>query len=105
MSEVATIEPDVVTHITGFVLIFLMLFMAACLLLSFASPNLDLVSACSAVVATLANIGPGLGMVGPTENYSVISSVGKVVLIFTMLLGRLELYTVLIIFMPGFWKK
>jgi trk system potassium uptake protein TrkH len=59
----------------------------------------------TAVVATLNNIGPGLGMVGPAHNFSIFSSFSKCVLIFDMLAGRLELFPMLIIFVPACWKK
>lgn len=59
----------------------------------------------TAVIATLNNIGPGLDMVGPTQNFSIFSSFSKCVLIFDMLVGRLELFPVLILFMPSCWKK
>ena len=67
--------------------------------------GLDIVSAAGATIATMGNIGPGLGTVGPTDNYAHIHTVGKYVLSFCMLLGRLELYTVLILFSPNFWKN
>jgi len=66
---------------------------------------LDLVSAFAAVAATLNNIGPGLGSVGPTDNYAHIPLIGKWVLTFFMLAGRLEIYTVLVLLAPSFWKK
>jgi trk system potassium uptake protein TrkH len=56
------------------------------------------------VIASLGNIGPGIGMVGPVENYAAIPLAGKWVLAFLMLLGRLELFTVLILFTRAFWK-
>ena len=58
-----------------------------------------------ASIASLGNIGPGIGGVGPVENYAIIPPIGKWILSFLMLLGRLELFTVLIIFSPAFWKK
>jgi trk system potassium uptake protein TrkH len=67
--------------------------------------GLDLVSAFSAVAATLNNVGPGLGSVGPIYNYAHIPLIGKWVLSFFMLAGRLEVYTVLILLAPSFWKK
>ena len=67
--------------------------------------GLDLVSAFAAVAATLNNIGPGLGSVGPTDNYAHIPLMGKWVLTFFMLAGRLEIYTVLVLLAPSFWKK
>ncbi len=65
----------------------------------------DLDSSFGAVAATLGNIGPGIGAVGPAENYSHIPAFGKWFLSFLMLMGRLELFTVLVIFSPSFWKK
>jgi trk system potassium uptake protein TrkH len=59
----------------------------------------------AAVAATIGNIGPGFGMVGPTENYTAIPYLGKWILIWCMLLGRLEIFTVIILFVPEFWRK
>ena len=53
----------------------------------------------------MGNIGPGLGSVGPIDNYAHIATAGKFILAFCMLLGRLEIYTVLILLSPNFWKK
>ena len=66
--------------------------------------GLDLISAVSAVAATLGNIGPGLGLVGPALNYALIPAPGKVLLTGLMLLGRLELFTVLVIMSRTFWR-
>ena len=70
-----------------------------------ASLGLDLESSLGAVAATLGNIGPGIGSVGPAENFHHIPDFGKWFLSFLMLLGRLELFTVLILFTGAFWKK
>ncbi len=59
----------------------------------------------TAVLATLNNIGPGLDMVGPTMNFSIFSPISKCILIFDMLAGRLELFPILILFLPACWKK
>ncbi|PKP34795.1 MAG: hypothetical protein CVU00_05185 [Bacteroidetes bacterium HGW-Bacteroidetes-17] len=67
--------------------------------------GLDFESAAGSFASSLGNIGPGIGSVGPVENYSHIHLAGQWVLSFVMLLGRLELFTVLIIFAPAFWKK
>jgi len=67
--------------------------------------GLDIVSAFVSVAATINNIGPGLGVVGPLDNYRSIPHLGKWVLIFCMLVGRLELYTVIVLLVPEFWKK
>lgn len=67
--------------------------------------GLDMVSAVSAVAATLGNVGPGLGSVGPSLSYASIPASGKVVLTFLMLLGRLEILTVLVTLTPSFWQR
>ena len=59
----------------------------------------------TAVAATLNNIGPGLEMVGPMENFSLFSSPAKLVLIFDMLAGRLELFPILVLFAPDTWRR
>jgi len=66
--------------------------------------GLDQETALSSIAATLGNVGPGLGLVGPAANYLWIPSLGKVVLIICMLAGRLELFTILMLFAPSFWK-
>jgi len=67
--------------------------------------NMDYVTAMSSVIATLMNIGPGFGAVGPSENYAFISDAGKWFLSYNMLVGRLEMFSALVIFYPSFWKK
>ncbi len=67
--------------------------------------NIDFTSNFTSVVAMLNNIGPGLGKVGPTGNYSIFSNFSKIVLIFDMLAGRLEIFPMLIILKPACWKK
>lgn len=67
--------------------------------------GIDLVTAFSAVAASITSVGPGLGDVGPAANYAHLPQAVKLILAFAMLLGRLELFTMLIIFMPSFWRK
>ena len=67
--------------------------------------NLDLETSFSAVAATLNNIGPGLGLVGPTCNFGFLSPLSKIVLIFDMLAGRLEIFPILVLLSPRTWKK
>ena len=87
----------------AFFLIYMMIFAAGTFVMTML--GLDFTSAIGASIASLGNIGPGLGEVGPVGNYANIPDVGKWFLSFLMLLGRLELFTVLIIFAPAFWKK
>lgn len=97
------VSAEVMQSILGFVALFVGLFMHGSLLM--AALGLDIVTAGSAVLACLANLGPGLGEVGPTDTYAAVPPVGKLVLSACMLVGRLELFTVLVLFMPSFWKK
>jgi len=97
------VPTDVLSSIWGFFLLFLGLFVVAALIM--ASLGLDMISAFASVAASIGNIGPGLGLVGPTKNYLAIPFIGKWVLIFCMLLGRLEIYTVIVLLMPEYWRK
>ena len=67
--------------------------------------NLDFVTTFTAVMATLNNIGPGLGLVGPTGCFAAFSPLAKIVLTADMLFGRLELFPMLILLMPSTWRK
>ena len=67
--------------------------------------NHDFTTNFTAVSATLNNIGPGLAMVGPTQNFGFYSGFSKCILIFDMLAGRLEIFPMLLLFAPGSWKK
>jgi trk system potassium uptake protein len=75
----------------------------ATLLLTFMGQ--DILTAMSAVVACMFNVGPGLGGVGPMENYGHLPDLAKWVLSVCMLAGRLEFYTLLVIFTLGFWRR
>ena len=67
--------------------------------------NLDLITSFSAAAACMGNVGPAFGSVGPLFNYGIIPDAGKLVLSFLMLLGRLEIFPLLVLFYPQFWKK
>lgn len=96
--------PQNITYtIAAFVLIYLVIFFIGSLVMS--AIGLDFASAIGSVTATLGNIGPGIGSVGPVDNFANIPKVGQLFLSFLMLLGRLELFTVLILFMPYFWRS
>jgi trk system potassium uptake protein TrkH len=69
------------------------------------SDDMDYVTAMSSVIATLMNIGPGFGAIGPSENYAFISDFGKWFLSWNMLVGRLEMFSALVVFYPSFWKR
>ncbi len=97
------VSQDIVTNIGGFFLLYMMLFVIGILVMS--GLGLDIETAFGSVAATINNIGPGLGGVGPTDNYADIPVFGKWFLSFLMLAGRLEVFTVLILFTSSFWKK
>ena len=97
------VDREVMQAILGFFALFMLVFVGGSLLV--AASGMDLVSAGAAVIACLANIGPGLGSVGPVDNFAHVPGLGKTVLIFCMLMGRLELFTVLVLFFPSFWRK
>ena len=65
----------------------------------------DILTSVASALATVGNIGPGFGKIGPAENYAFFPDFVKWVLSFAMIAGRLELYTVLVIFTPTFWRK
>ena len=93
---------SVITGIIGMTILYFAILILGFLIMSIL--GLDQITALSSVAATLGNIGPGLGLVGPTSNYLFIPPVGKVVLIVCMLAGRLELFTILALLTPSFWK-
>ena len=95
--------PSVMTAVLGYMLIYGAATMGLTMVMLFT--GLDIVTAFSAVVATVNNIGPGLGDVGPSSNYGVLNNVQIWVLTFAMLLGRLELLAVLVLFTGHFWRK
>jgi trk system potassium uptake protein TrkH len=97
------IAPQIVNSVLAFIGLYLGVWVVSTLLL--VGLEMDATTALSASTATLSNIGPGLGKVGAADNYSWISAPGKLILIFNMLAGRLELFTVLVLLVPGFWRK
>ncbi|MGV7931277.1 MAG: TrkH family potassium uptake protein [Spirochaetota bacterium] len=97
------IRKDIVYSVAGF--FFLYIFMLLCTSLVVASSGHDLTTSFTTALATLGNIGPGFGEVGPSKNYAFFPDYVKWFLSFAMLVGRLELYTVLIILTPEFWRR
>lgn len=95
---------DVVSSIASFFLLYIFIFLIASLLIM-GIENEDIITAISACAATLGNVGPGLGKVGPIEQYGYLSNFTKVILSLLMLIGRLELFTILVLFTPDYWKK
>jgi trk system potassium uptake protein TrkH len=97
------VSEDVLRSVLGFMALYIGIFAACSVLLS--AIGVDFTTSFSAVAATLGNIGPGFGMVGPAENFAQIPDLGKWLLIWCMLLGRLEIFTVIIFLVPEFYRK
>ncbi|MBN2164418.1 MAG: TrkH family potassium uptake protein [Pontiellaceae bacterium] len=97
------VENETIAHIAAFIFMYITTFIVAVLLMTLCTPDLE--TAASSVATTLGGVGPGLSAVGAAHNFSAIPAGGQLVLIACMLLGRLEFYTVFLLFLPGFWKK
>jgi len=97
------VPAEVISSVWGFFILYLVLCILAVICMS--ALGLDALTAFASVAATIGNVGPGFGMVGPISNYLSVPDVGKWVLIFCMILGRLEIYTVIILLIPAYWRK
>ena len=99
-----TVIPETtIQSLLNLVYIALFINLTSCMLLT--AMGVDVLTSIAAVVASMFNVGPGLGSVGPTQNYGHLPTLAKWVLSFCMIAGRLEFYTVLVIFTPSFWRK
>ncbi|MFP5331706.1 MAG: TrkH family potassium uptake protein [Acidimicrobiia bacterium] len=103
------VRDEIVESVQSFFLFYMFLFMTGTFLLSFldanASERLDLITTASAVAASLGNIGPGLGDVGPAGHYAGIPGTGKWLLSGLMIVGRLEIFPVLLLFTRDLWRR
>jgi trk/ktr system potassium uptake protein len=102
LGDVSVSDP-VMRSISNFIVLYLALFVLASVIM--AALGLDFETAISSVAATIGNIGPGLAQVGAHQHYANIPLLGKWVLIFCMIVGRLEIYTVLVLFVPWYWRR
>jgi trk system potassium uptake protein TrkH len=103
LGNAGIIKESLVLNILQFISLYLLLFGVGTILVSLAGLRLE--DAASAVAATLGNVGPGLGSVGPTQNYAHLPAAAKYLLSWLMLVGRLEIYTVLALFLRATWRK
>ncbi|WP_022851073.1 TrkH family potassium uptake protein [Limisalsivibrio acetivorans] len=97
------VRKNIVYAISGFFYLYIFLLLVVMLIVS--TSGADLTTSITTALATVGNIGPGFGLVGPVDNYAFYPDYVKWVLSFAMLVGRLELYTVLVLFTPMFWRK
>lgn len=97
------VSTEITFNVMAFMIIYFMVFVLGSIMIS--SLGYDFNTSIGAVATCLGNIGPGFGKVGPLDNFAFISAPGKWILSILMLLGRLELFTVLILFTPYYWTK
>ncbi|MFH1727331.1 MAG: TrkH family potassium uptake protein [Pseudomonadota bacterium] len=97
------VSKDVIESVYGFFFLYFAISMFCALIISFY--GIDILSSVSIVAASIGNIGPGFGVIGPHDNYSALPIIVKWISIMCMLLGRLEIYTLILLFIPVYWKK
>jgi trk system potassium uptake protein len=97
------VAPRIMTHVIIFLLLYMMIFILGSVLMSVM--GYDFMTSVGAVATSLGNVGPGIGKVGPVDNFAHLSDAAKWLLSFLMLLGRLELFTILVLMTPYFWKS
>jgi trk/ktr system potassium uptake protein len=98
------VSDDVISSVTGFILLYILIFILSVLLLLLVE-DISIIGALSACAASIGNVGPGFQEFGPTQNYDFLSDFSKLWLSLLMLIGRLEIFTVLVILSPVFWRK
>jgi len=98
-----TVKKDIVYAVSGFFFLYIFLLLVVTMIV--AASGTDVLTSFTTALATVGNIGPGFGMVGPTDNYAFYPDYVKWVLSAAMIIGRLEIYTILVLFTPMFWKK
>ena len=99
----SVVQDRIVKLVAFFFILYIVIFLLSTLIISML--GIDLVTSVSAVAACLNNIGPGFNGVGPLANFDSIPIVGKWLLMLNMLIGRLELYTIVLLFIPEFWRR
>ena len=98
-----TVHPNIMSGITGFVILYMIVFIIGSLAITIFTD--DFMTASSAVITCMSNVGPGFGSVGPMDSFSHLHDVAKWILSFLMLVGRLEVLTVMVLFTKAFWTK
>jgi trk system potassium uptake protein TrkH len=97
------VDEKTISEVLGFFFMYITIFITAVLVVSL--DNMDWATTIASVAATLGNVGAAFGIVGPMGNYSTLSDLSKVVLSLCMIIGRLEIYPILLLGIPSFWKK
>lgn len=98
-----SVHPTVMTGVMAFFILFMIVFSIGSIIMAIFTD--DIATACSAVISCMSNIGPGFGSIGPMDNFSHLSDAAKLFCAALMLIGRLEVFTVLVLFSKAFWKR
>lgn len=98
-----TVHPNIMTGIMGFAILYLIVFVIGSIIMTLFTE--DIITACSSVISCMSNVGPGYGSVGPMFSYAHLNDFAKLFLAFLMLVGRLEILTVMVLFTKSFWKR
>lgn len=98
-----SVHPTVMTGVMAFFILFMIVFSIGSIIMAVFTE--DIATACSAVISAMSNIGPGFGSIGPMDNFAHLNDAAKLVLAALMLIGRLEVFTVLVLFSKAFWKR
>ena len=97
------VSDETIQGTTGYFITYVMLLFGSFILVSI--DNYDFTTSITAVITTLGNVGPGLSLVGPVENFSLFSDFSKIALSLDMLFGRLEIFPMIMLFSPSIWRK
>ena len=99
------IDEDDAYEVLSYATMFALIVMVSILAISFFETDLELGESITAVISSINNVGPGVGRIGPAENYGFMNGASKIFLSVLMIMGRLEFYAVLALFMPSLWRK
>lgn len=98
-----SVHPSVMTGIMGFSILYMIIFVIGSVIMTLFTE--DIITACSAVITSMSNVGPGFGSIGPVYSFAHLNDFAKIFLALLMLIGRLEIFTVMVLFTKAFWKK
>jgi len=98
-----SVHPNIMSNIMGFFILYILIFGISSVVMSLFTSNIE--TACSAVITAMSNVGPGFGEIGPMDNFAHLHDFAKIFLAILMLVGRLEFFTVLVLFSRSFWKR
>ena len=98
-----SVHPDIMTSIMGYAILYMILFAIGSLIMTLFTE--DIITACSSVITCMSNVGPGFGSIGPMFTFAHLNEFAKLFLALLMLIGRLEIFTVMVLFTKAFWKR